>query len=419
MTRNVIEAIGVGKRYRRQSGQNNLPTFRDALARRWSEWFGHKPHVMHLGLGKEDFWALRGVDFKVKEGEVVGLIGRNGAGKSTLLKILSRICEPTEGSIKIRGRVSALLEIGTGFHPELTGRENVYLNGAILGLRREEIHRKFDAIVDFSGVEAFLDNPVKHYSSGMQARLGFSVAAHLEPEILIVDEVLAVGDAVFQKKCLGKMRDAAGDGRTVLYVSHNLQSLRQLCDRGIILENGQINFDGLIEDSILSYARLVFQSNQTRKIIHQSAVDGFVVTKFGIYDFRGQECEQMEIGGDYIIKFYYKYDHRYGVIKNITAGIQMTNILGLQVVGVNTVVTGYCIDKIAGEGSINILFNRISLMPGEYAITFHINSPIGVLSKIVSGINVDVVDGDYYGVGRMCGSGREAIFMPDCEWSSD
>lgn len=192
----------------------------------------------------EDFWALKDISFEVKQGERIGIIGRNGAGKSTLLKILSRITEPTTGSIRIKGRVASLLEVGTGFHPELTGRENIFLNGAILGMQREEIRRKFDEIVDFAEIERFLDTPVKRYSSGMYVRLAFAVAAHLEPDILIVDEVLAVGDAQFQKKCLGKMEEVGREGRTVLFVSHNMAAIRQLCSRGILLRSGFVLKEG-------------------------------------------------------------------------------------------------------------------------------------------------------------------------------
>jgi len=198
-------------------------------------------------------WALSGVSFDVRQGEVLGLIGRNGAGKSTLLKVLSRITEPTEGQVTLRGRVGSLLEVGTGFHPELTGRENIFLNGTILGMRRAEIARRFDEIVEFSGVERFLDTPVKRYSSGMQVRLAFAVAAHLEPEILLVDEVLAVGDAEFQEKCLGKMRDVTQEGRTVVFVSHNLAAVRSLCSRALVLEQGRLVFDGDADQAVDRY----------------------------------------------------------------------------------------------------------------------------------------------------------------------
>jgi lipopolysaccharide transport system ATP-binding protein len=211
------------------------PTFRDTVTNFLSDPFKRTP--------KETFWALKDVSFDVKKGDVVGIIGRNGAGKSTLLKILSRITKPTSGEIDVYGRIGSLLEVGTGFHPELTGRENIFLNGAILGMRREEIKRQFDAIVDFSEVEQFLDTPVKRYSSGMYVRLAFAVAAHLNPEILIVDEVLAVGDAEFQKKCLGKMGEAAKGGRTVLFVSHNMGAVVQLCKRALILESGALISD--------------------------------------------------------------------------------------------------------------------------------------------------------------------------------
>ncbi len=201
----------------------------------------------------EEFWALKDLTFDVKTGEAIGIIGKNGAGKSTLLKLLSRITEPTTGRIEINGRISSLLEVGTGFHPELTGRENIYLNGTILGMTRQEINSKFDEIVDFSGVEKFLDTPVKRYSSGMKVRLAFAVAAHLEPEILIIDEVLAVGDAEFQKKCLGKMEDVAGHGRTIFFVSHNMGAINTLCHRGILLQNGKMVYSGETDEVISRY----------------------------------------------------------------------------------------------------------------------------------------------------------------------
>jgi len=260
MSDSVISVEGLGKKYRirHQAERQPYVALRDVIAdksktlarRLWSvvrrRWSGGPVVRWSGGPSSEDFWALKDVSFEVKQGEVVGIIGRNGAGKSTLLKILSRITEPTEGRVRIKGRVASLLEVGTGFHPELTGRENIFLNGAILGMRREEIKRKFDEIVAFAEIEKFLDTPVKRYSSGMYVRLAFAVAAHLEPEILIVDEVLAVGDAEFQKKCLGKMQDVSTkEGRTVLFVSHNLSVVRQLCARSILLKAGAIDAEGM------------------------------------------------------------------------------------------------------------------------------------------------------------------------------
>ena len=222
------------------------------------------PGPLPLDPVVEDFWALKDVSFEVKQGDRIGIIGRNGAGKSTLLKILSRITEPTTGSVRIKGRVASLLEVGTGFHPELTGRENIYLNGAILGMGRAEIKKKFDEIVDFAEIEKFLDTPVKRYSSGMYVRLAFAVAAHLEPEILVVDEVLAVGDAQFQKKCLGKMEDvSAKEGRTVLFVSHNLEAVRQMCNRCLLLHKGTIIADEAPSETIARYLDTIPVANNT------------------------------------------------------------------------------------------------------------------------------------------------------------
>jgi lipopolysaccharide transport system ATP-binding protein len=245
----AIRARGIGKRYSIGAAEP-YRTFREALLR------GFGAPLRALRREREDpptVWALRDVSFDVEPGEIVGIIGRNGAGKSTLLKLLSRITAPTTGEIELRGRVGALLEVGTGFHPELTGRENIYLNGAILGMKGAEIRRKFDAIVAFSEIEKFLDTPIKHYSSGMFMRLAFAVAAHLEPEILIVDEVLAVGDAGFQKKCLAKMEDVSHEGRTVLFVTHSMPAVTRLCPRTILLEEGRVRLDGPSHEVVGAY----------------------------------------------------------------------------------------------------------------------------------------------------------------------
>lgn len=242
----------------------------------------------------KDFWALRDLNIEVKQGEVVGIIGRNGAGKSTMLKILSRITEPTEGRIRLRGRVASLLEVGTGFHPELTGRENIYLNGAILGMGRVEIKRKFDEIVAFAGLETFLDTPVKRYSSGMYVRLGFAVAAHLEPEILIVDEVLAVGDAEFQKKCLQKMGDVAQGGRTVLFVSHNMQAVTRLCPRCILLHEGRIKLDGPSPQVANAYLNSGVSTAAAREWPDISAAPGDATARFRGVRVRSAQGEVIE-----------------------------------------------------------------------------------------------------------------------------
>jgi lipopolysaccharide transport system ATP-binding protein len=247
----------------------------------------------------EDFWALKDISFDVMRGDAIGVVGKNGAGKSTLLKVLSRITEPTQGRIEIDGRISSLLEVGTGFHPELTGRENVFLNGTILGMSRAEVRSKFDEIVEFSGVERFLDTPVKRYSSGMKVRLAFAVAAHLEPEILIIDEVLAVGDAEFQKKCLGKMEDVAGQGRTILFVSHNMNAVRQLCTKGIFLSHGQVVDSGDVNDVIDLY----LQDNQAvargeKKIFTEDPEKDFQLLEAQSTDQHGNEKALFEAQED-------------------------------------------------------------------------------------------------------------------------
>ena len=247
----IIKVRNVSKKYR-ITHQESYLTLRDSIVNCFKRPFDILKKKK-AGSSKEDFWALKDVSFDVNPGEVVGVIGRNGAGKTTLLKILSRITYPAEGEIRLRGRIVSLLEVGTGFHPELTGRENIYFNGSMLGMKKREIDKNFDAIVDFSGVEKFIDTPVKRFSSGMQVRLAFSVAAYLEPEILLIDEVLAVGDAEFQKKCLGKMKDVALCGRTVLFVSHNMSAVNKLCSRTLMLENGRLIADGNTSSVVSKY----------------------------------------------------------------------------------------------------------------------------------------------------------------------
>ena len=298
----AIKAENISKQYR--LGEVGTGTISHDLNRWWAKIRGKDDPFLKIGesndrtsKGESDYvWSLRDISFEIQQGEAVGIIGRNGAGKSTLLKLLSKVTKPTTGSFKVKGRIASLLEVGTGFHPEMTGRENIYLNGAILGMRKHEIKRKFDEIVDFSGVERYIDTPVKRYSSGMYVRLAFAVAAHLESEILIVDEVLAVGDAEFQKKCLGKMGDVSkGEGRTVLFVSHNMGAVKSLCDKGILLNNGRVQEHAVIDDVIRSYNMLsVFKLENKNEWLLKDA-PGNNVVKLVSYSIHNTPKNQSDI----------------------------------------------------------------------------------------------------------------------------
>ena len=295
MSGRAIRVEGLGKHYR-LGEHHSFGSLRETLVNRLRT-LGRRPPTGEA----PSIWALRDVSFEVEQGEAIGIIGRNGAGKSTLLKVLSRITEPTEGRAEIRGRVGSLLEVGTGFHPELTGRENIYLNGAIIGMKRHEIQRKFDQIVAFSNVEKFLDTPVKRYSSGMQIRLAFSVAAHMEPDILLVDEVLAVGDLEFQRRCLGRMNEVAAAGRTVVFVSHNLAAIKRLCNRGMLIEDGRIVDDGVIESVVNAYADrqpgdTVERSRARVEFPSQPALPMQVVALEVVDDVDGATVDDIDVG---------------------------------------------------------------------------------------------------------------------------
>ncbi len=306
----ILKAENISKQYR--LGELGTGTLSHDLNRWWASLRGKEDPYLKVGAlndrsakATEDYvWALRDINFEVKQGEVLGIIGKNGAGKSTLLKILSRVTSPTTGSIKTRGRIASLLEVGTGFHGELSGRENIFMNGAILGMTKNEIRTKLDEIIDFSGCEMYIDTPVKRYSSGMTVRLGFAVAAHLDPEILVVDEVLAVGDAEFQKKAIGKMQDLSiGQGRTVLFVSHNMASIKNLCTKTIVLENGTIVYEGDTKDGIDSYLQLNQNSGfigvYNKKIENGSGIENLTIvdknnknrTEFGFDDLITIKCK--------------------------------------------------------------------------------------------------------------------------------
>ena len=336
----------------------------------------------------ETFWALEDVSFEVREGEVIGIIGRNGAGKSTLLKILSRITQPTRGRAEIFGRIGALLEVGTGFHPELTGRENIYLSGAILGMRRSEITRRFEEIVSFAEVEQFIDTPTKRYSTGMYTRLAFAVAAHLEPEILIVDEVLAVGDAAFQKKCLGKMEDVAGQGRTVLFVSHNTQAVRQLCTRCILLEHGRVVADGETDETLATYN----QRLRTLRIDAETGINnpenrrGSGAVRFtgvSVEDLSGEERYNFRMGETVRFRLSYQVNEP---MRGVAIVIALRSGLSREMMtSVRHVVTT---DPVAAgsRGTVIIDLPEVYIRPGEYPLYLHISESVATKT------NYDVLD---------------------------
>lgn len=356
---------------------------------------------------KETFWALKDIDLEINKGEVVGVIGRNGAGKSTLLKVLSRITEPTSGRIELFGRVGSLLEVGTGFHPELTGRENIFLNGAILGMRREEIKKQFDAIVDFAGVEKFLDTPVKRYSSGMYVRLAFAVAAHLNPEILIVDEVLAVGDAEFQKKCLGKMQDVAQSGRTVLFVSHNMAAVQRLCSTGVLLSGGRVLSVGSVTDVIDVYLR-----QAEKPCIARNAVS---------CDGLGQVVASVEpLNATTDISAGDKVVFRVGVVGSETiritrVGLGINNSSGLRVC---TLLSDYSENHTPTTGKAHSYICSLDspfLAPGRYSVKLSIGDAGLNLMQSENFVTFEVAEADALGCGRLL-SAEQGVVVPATVW---
>lgn len=368
MNDTIIEVANLGKKYiLRHKQKERYTALRDVIT---NGVVGMGSRLFHIGNNqripptREEFWALKKVSFEVKHGEVIGIIGRNGAGKSTLLKILSRITEPTTGRIHIRGRVASLLEVGTGFHPELTGRENIYLNGAILGMSRAEIRRKFDEIVVFSEVEKFLDTPVKRYSSGMYVRLAFSVAAHLDPDILLIDEVLAVGDAAFQKKCLGKMDHDSKRGRTVFFVSHNMSAVQGLCKRAIWMDKGRIVRDGDASKMVTEY----LNSTHTLLVDNGNEVDSLnqdlVVEKVVLKDTKGNIGNSFEYRSDVVVEIHYNASK---FIPKPYFWVGVSSQYGSLFVA-NMLFDDLRPDHIEGKGVITCVFKSIRLMPQTYSI---------------------------------------------------
>ncbi|MHA2404110.1 MAG: ABC transporter ATP-binding protein [Candidatus Kariarchaeaceae archaeon] len=364
------------------------------------------------------FWALKDVSFEVVRGEVLGIIGRNGAGKSTLLKLLSRITEPTSGRAVINGRVGSLLEVGTGFHPELTGRENIFLNGAILGMHRTEIARKFDEIVAFAEIDKFLDMPVKRYSSGMYVRLAFAVAAHLEPEILLVDEVLAVGDVAFQKKCLGKMGDVAKEGRTVLFVSHNLASISNLSHRACLIDQGKLTIDGGTEEVIRFYMQSINQfedgsiaNDESLLNIKQREGDGqLFFSDFKIFDARRNPISLLKCGED--VTFELCYSGQVALKnKNVAMSIAFFDIFGRPLFLCRSDIQGKEFDQIPQKGSVYCRVPKLPLPPGDYRINLHAELNGSVADWLMDAYKLTVIEGDYFGSGRLPDRGRGGLLV--------
>ena len=364
------------------------------------------------GIRTETFSALTDVSFEVKKGEVVGIIGRNGAGKSTLLKILSRITEPTTGFADIHGRVASLLEVGTGFHPELSGRENIYLNGAILGMKRVEIARKFDDIVDFAEVGQFIDTPVKHYSSGMYVRLAFAVAAHLEPEILLIDEVLAVGDTAFQKKCLGKMGDVARDGRTILFVSHNMAAVAGLCSGAHMLAQGRRVCSGNTSDVIAAYLSS-FQLSSRATVVDRRDRKGNGKVTFTDVEFlseTGTPVEVIQSGQDVVFSVGYKSSETN--LRNVEVSVELVAQSGQCMLIMNSEMVGVTFDLIPSTGRFNCRIDRFPLSPGQYHLTLFCRINGSVADWVQHAALVIVEGGDFYGTGRLPPSSHGGFLVP-------
>ena len=410
----AIEFEHVGKQYR--LGLVTTKTLSHDLNRWWQTSIrGKEDPYLKIGetndrtiAGSSEYvWALRDIDFKVEQGDVVGIIGKNGAGKSTLLKLLSKVTGPTVGTIRARGRIGSLLEVGTGFHGEMTGRENIYMNGAIMGMTRNDITQKLDEIIEFSGCERYIDTPVKRYSSGMTVRLGFAVAAHLEPEILVVDEVLAVGDAEFQKKAIGKMQDVSrGEGRTVLFVSHNMASIRALCHNGILLENGSIKYMGDIESVVLEYQR-TNQQYITSQIADRLDRKGTGKLKLSNIIFRGMDdkvIDRVSIGDSFKISVYVKNCGwtRNDEIAELSIGIndeygQRNMVMNNQFLGREITFS-----ENEDEKRIDFIIPRCQLTMGAYTLAFYLSDKFNNIVDWIDNICTLYVEaGDFYGTGKV------------------
>ena len=408
----AIRVENLSKHYRIGATQDRHDTLRDAV----TGLFRRRPSSSAPRTSDTDLWALKNVSFEVKQGEVVGIIGRNGAGKSTLLKILSRITEPTSGRVALHGRVASLLEVGTGFHPELTGRENIFLNGAILGMKRAEIDRQFDEIVAFAEIEKFLDTPVKRYSSGMYVRLAFAVAAHLEPEILLVDEVLAVGDAAFQKKCLGKMGDVAKNGRTVLFVSHNLAAVVHLCSQSILLNNGTISRFADSQEVLDLYAAYLEPVHETilESISEREGSGDVRFLGIRIANDSGNGAGRPHSGQS--VNFIVDYEAHCKLHSGkVVFSIGFYNMVGQPLFLCRSDFGHFTSQNLSSVGSVVCRIPKFPLPPGRFRMNLHCEVNGVVADWVRDSLYVDVGDGDFYGTGRLPSRQRGDILV-DHEW---
>jgi len=417
----MIQVEDLGKQYRLGQfvGSGQVNTLRDAISRRARSAVRRFSDRGRLGIQKRDsIWALRNITFELRQGEVLGIIGRNGAGKTTLLKILSRITEPTVGRVVLRGRVASLLEVGTGFHPELTGRENVFLNGVVLGMRRAEVKEKFDEIVDFAGVGRFIDTPVKRYSSGMQLRLAFAVAAHLDPEILIIDEVLAVGDSSFQMKCLRKMESVSRDeGRTILFVSHNMGVIRTLCSRALLLEEGRLVGQGDLGEQIARYLGTTDDSTAVTDLSIRTdrGGDGKVrIVRSGIFDPEGRELGTVLGGQDVRIDFSHT---ALGSAGRQQWALSLFNSRGEKICHLDSEDSGCDLPLLTESGTISVLLNRTPLPPGIYTGDLRLTIDGVVADYIQRAFSFRVEPGDFFRRGRVTPSHEELVYL-DHSWKS-
>jgi lipopolysaccharide transport system ATP-binding protein len=414
----VIKAEDLGKSYLIGHQTNGkYDTLRDVIVDKTKGLLSKfRRRDCHTHQNIEEFWALKDISFEVKKGERIAIIGRNGAGKSTLLKILSRITEPTTGRVSIQGRVASLLEVGTGFHAELSGRENIYLNGAILGMSRREIKGKFDEIVAFAEIDKFLDTPVKRYSSGMYVRLAFAVAAHLEQEILIVDEVLAVGDLEFQKKCLGKMQEVTTEGRTVLFVSHNLAAVQQLCERGLMLHQGKLMFCGTAADTIRNYIGHVKTLTLTDvgKRKDRMGSQWLKFTKVVIYDSEGNQINRVMSGQDIFVRLYYEAEKE---MHNalVFVSFNLRNNQGVLLTNMNSIDSGFSRLDIYRKGYFECQWPKFNLRLGDYECNLFCRVNGEIVDWMQSAFIINVEDGNFFQTGKLVGAQGEILI--DHSWS--